>query len=261
MAQACWRACRSVAVGLLGEERFNRMMKALRLRELKGRYMRFEKTLPDGNVLVYRPQDQCVIDEIYSREIYTRGGGIKPGDVVVDLGGHIGSFTLQASKLVGDSGRVIVCEPGPDNLAVLRENLARNGCRNVALLACAVADKPGTMDLYVPATDDPAQNPIANSLYKSEGRKAVSVPVRTLDEIVASERLTRIDLLKIDIEGAEGLVLAAAGKALAITRRLVMEVHLPHNTPEAMRGKLEAAGFRCEVKTDGSSPIIDAVRI
>jgi FkbM family methyltransferase len=230
------------------------------LRKFKTRHFRFEKTLRDGNVVVYRPQDQCVIDEVYFRQVYTRGGWLADGQIVVDLGGHIGVFTLQAAAAVGEKGRVIVCEPGPENAALLRENVRRNGLRNVTLLECAVSDKDGVVDLYVPASSDPSQNPIANSLFAAPGRKAVPVRARSLDEIVAAEKVPHIDLLKIDVEGAEGLVLSGGKKALAMTRRLVVEVHGDKAKAEAMARDLSSAGFDCRLQLDGSSPIVEGER-
>ncbi len=243
-----WTSCRGGLGRLLGQERLGRLLDSLGLRGLKARTFLFERSLPDGNVILYRSRDQCVIEEIYAQGAYTRGGQIRPGAVVVDAGGHIGTFTLLAARLVGPTGRVVVCEPSPESAALLRSNVARNGLKQVTLHECALAEAAGRAQLFVAQND--ADNPVADTLAPSAGRAPVEVALRTLDEIFAEDGLDRIDLLKIDVEGAELRVLAGGTKALAATRRVIMEVHPGRLDPQAVLERLQSLGFRPKTLSD-----------
>lgn len=235
------------------------VFRATGLSALKARFWRYERVLPDGSRLAHRSQDICVIDEIYEKKVYERGYPLAKGDTVIDLGGHIGVFTLLAAKQVGPQGRVITCEPGPDNLPLLRKNVAANGLSNVKVLGVAVGDKEGSAQLFI--ADRWSDNALANTIFPSPGRKRVTVPMRTLDAIVAEERLSRIDLLKIDVEGAELIILAGARAALAMTKHVVMELHPGLADPGQAKKALEDQGFSCTVSSESGSGILYADRV
>jgi FkbM family methyltransferase len=243
--QKAWIGLRDSAKALLGPERAERLIAASGIRGLKSRHWRFEKRMPDGSLIRYRPADQCIIDEIYDGKAYGSGEEIRPGQTVVDVGGHIGSFSLWAARRVGPSGRVIVCEPGPDNLALLRANLERNALPQIKLHACALGDHAGEAELFI--ADSSADNPAANTLVATTGRKAVKVPLRTLDQIADEEKLTQIDHLKIDVEGAEMLVLKGAPKALKLTSRVVLEIHAEKLDPQTVVDFLSSSGFTVKI--------------
>lgn len=245
LSQRAWELLRSILRTILGRRGLASLMEKTGLHALKNRFWRFEIELADGNKLLYRPQDQCIIEEIYAREVYTRGAPIRAGETVLDLGGHIGVFTLFAALRVGPHGRVVVCEPGPKNLELLRRNIARNHLDQVRLHPCAVADQDGEADFYIAA--DPADNPVADTLTPAAGRSAIRVKLRTLDGIIAQEGITAIDHLKIDVEGAEERVLDGGAKALAMAKRVMMEIHPPRVDPEEMIARLERLGFKVRV--------------
>lgn len=68
----------------------------------------------------------------------------KAGDVVFDVGAHIGSFALKAARLVGEEGLVVALEPELENYRILKENIELNGLENVVLLPMALSDFQGT---------------------------------------------------------------------------------------------------------------------
>lgn len=123
---------------------------------------------------------------------------LHPGGVFVDVGANIGYYSLYASRLVGSSGAVLAYEPLPDAFA----ELARNAPPNVTVRRVAVGSRSGTIEFGVRDEAD-------MSSFDIQGASSVlQVPLTTLDEALAE--LTRLDLLKIDVEGYEMEVLEGA---------------------------------------------------
>jgi len=121
---------------------------------------------------------------------------IHPGAVVADIGANIGIWSALLSRAVGPTGRVVAFEPSPDNLELLRANLARNGCTNVEIVPVAVSRASGTASFET--TTAGATHHLAAS-----GRTGdISVDVVALDEYVRATS-TSFDAIKIDIEGFE----------------------------------------------------------
>lgn len=174
---------------------------------------------------------------------YLRFGPPGPGDVVLDVGAHLGCFVLSVARLVGPTGHVYACEPMADNLANLRRTIAANNLTNVTVIEKAVGAAEGTTDIAV--------NPVsaAHSAVLREGAESVSVETTAIDQIVRDYRLTRVDFIKIDVEGMEADVLRGAAQTLRQHRpRLVMAgYHLPEDVRELPRllGQL-APGYHCE---------------
>jgi FkbM family methyltransferase len=126
----------------------------------------------------------------------------RPGDVVLDLGANIGYYTLHLARLVGPEGRVYAFEPDPTNRTLLRHNVACNGYTNVELVGKAVSDRTGEAQLYRCADDQGDHH-----LYDSgEPRPTLAVEAVALDDHFANYQ-ARLDLLKIDVRGAEGAAL------------------------------------------------------
>ncbi len=134
---------------------------------------------------------------------------IKPGETVLDVGANIGLYSIIGAHRTGPTGRVIACEPEPDNLALLHHNALGVQAQNISVCACALADNDGTLNLYL-STD----NKGSHSLFGSKSNaQAISVPVRRGDDLLAELGATP-DVIKIDVEGAEPLVLAGLHKSL-----------------------------------------------
>ena len=134
---------------------------------------------------------------------------IRPGDFVVDVGANIGYYSLIASRLVGDAGRVLAIEPDADNCAILRHNVAGNGATNVRVVEAAASDINGVERLYRAGT-----NLGDHRTYDSgDGRPSKSVPAFTLDHLVG-DQAQRVDFIKIDAQGAEAKILAGMAGTL-----------------------------------------------
>jgi len=127
---------------------------------------------------------------------------IRPGDVVFDIGAHIGYYTLLFSRLVGEQGKVLAFEPDPTNFGLLQQNVLLNGCANVALYNVAVSDQAGSLSLYL--SHDNAGD---HRIWKPEEfRPSVAVQAIALDLFINS-RPFRVDFVKMDIQGAEAAAL------------------------------------------------------
>jgi FkbM family methyltransferase len=171
-------------------------------------------------------------------ELAALGRFLGPGGVFLDAGANIGLFTLMAARLVGPGGRVLAVEPGRESLARLDANLALNDLPQVKVVRAALAAEPGHAPLFHVALGD---DPQAYSLMPEGGAtESETVPVTTLDLLAAEAALTRLDCLKLDVEGAEPLILAGGRGTLETFRPIVIfEV----NTPIALARGDAAASF------------------
>lgn len=124
---------------------------------------------------------------------------VKKGDVVLDIGANIGYYTLIAAKLVGENGKVFAFEPDPTNFAILKKNVELNGYKNVVLVQKAASNKTGKLKLYL-SEDNSADHKIYDS---HEGRQSTEIEATRLDDYFKNYN-GEINLIKMDIEGAEG---------------------------------------------------------
>ncbi len=134
---------------------------------------------------------------------------IKKGWVVFDVGAHAGLCSTIFSKLVGDAGLVVSFEPSKRELARLRRTLWLNRCKNVMLFPLALSDKEGDIPFYISIDENTGRNTITpdGDAYLSR----VAVESTTLDDVMKAyaylkNRDGSINFIKIDVEGAEGLV-------------------------------------------------------
>ncbi len=124
---------------------------------------------------------------------------LHPGLRVVDVGAHVGYFTVLFSRLCGADGFVHAFEPEPSNHRLLRANLLVNDCSNVEAHALALSDSAGTDSLFLSP-----DNGGDHRMYFVAGRARCSVRTDTLDRVLATER---VDFMKIDAQGAEPRIL------------------------------------------------------
>jgi FkbM family methyltransferase len=128
---------------------------------------------------------------------------VRPGDLIVDAGANVGYYTIIGSRLVGDKGRVYAFEPEPESFALLQENVRLNGLSNVVLERKALSNRTGKLRLFIAPL-----NKGDHRIYQPEGESRASVEVEAvrLDEYFADQE-RGIDLIKMDTQGAEGLIL------------------------------------------------------
>ncbi|MFA5377909.1 MAG: FkbM family methyltransferase [Dehalococcoidia bacterium] len=166
----------------------------------------------DTRLAYIDPQDSLRLrggDGLYERfETALVKRHLKPGQIFVDVGAHIGYYSVLAASIVGPTGGVYAYEPNPANVELLRANTEQfEGI--VRMRDCAVSDAPGRAKLYLSAT-----NSGDHQLFRSVGREAVDVAVISLDSDPALAGLS-VNILKIDVQGLEVSVLRGARELIA----------------------------------------------
>lgn len=128
-------------------------------------------------------------------------GALSPGDHVVDVGGYVGYFTMLAAKLVGPAGGVTTFEPVAENAASIRRSAATNGFSHVRVEEAALSDRTGRATIHVER--EAGGSASSTSSLAGEGGETLQIPVTTLDDYVVRHGVTRVDLVKVDVEGLE----------------------------------------------------------
>jgi len=147
------------------------------------------------------------------------------GSVCVDVGANVGYFSILMSRLVGKHGQTIAFEPMPENVELLRENIEVNGLENIVVVAAAAGDESGSVEL-LNAASDRATKTASVVGYHIEGPAQTTVVrcVRLDDYFDAS--VPPPALIKIDVEGAELMVLKGARQTIAKSQpTLIVEIH------------------------------------
>ena len=173
---------------------------------------------------------------------------LRPGGSFLDVGAHAGYFSLIAADRVGRAGRVIAVEPNPVVFATLRAHLEANAIAHVEACHWGLAECDGSVSLHVPRAES-CRDYNATLLRRPEWTP-VEIPVRRLDDCLDDWHVERIDLMKIDVEGAEPRVLAGGAVHLArgTVRHVMIEINGPRlveagSSPAALIDQLGALGF------------------
>lgn len=151
---------------------------------------------------------------------------LKPGMVFVDVGANDGYYTLFAVQRVGPKGRVVSVEPSSREREHLERNLARNSVSNVEIVPAALGAAAGHAELHLAHGVHTGHNTLGQFAHDDVVSARVErVPLETLDSVVARLGLSRVDVVKIDVEGGEANVIAGARNVLRAMRpALMMEV-------------------------------------
>jgi len=212
--------------------------------------------LEPGVTMLLDPEDYI------SRELLRTGTWERPswdaihahlsdGAVFVDVGAHIGYYSLKAARVVGAGGRVIAVEPNPPTVHELEANISASGATVISVQPVACSDAETTLDLF----SSPRVNTGQTSLSRdnaSQGGRAVTtyhVRARPLDDIVTDTGVSRVDIVKIDVEGAEMLVLKGAARTLARYHPALMvelidaQLRSMGTSEAAVRAFLQAQGY------------------
>lgn len=132
---------------------------------------------------------------------------LRPGDTCIDAGCHVGYYTCLFAKLVGKEGHVFAFDANPQACERTRVNLQLNGVCGAEIVQAALADSEGTAQFYVSVDDQTGLSSLgAIPFFKH----TISVPKMTLMEFLKQRGIERVRLLKLDVEGAEELVLRGA---------------------------------------------------
>ncbi|WP_342151298.1 FkbM family methyltransferase [Methylorubrum sp. SB2] len=129
---------------------------------------------------------------------------LKDDAVFLDVGANIGAYALFVAALTGPRARILAVEPQPDVFDRLTYNIAQNPFGTIKAIACAVADRAGELTLFIDPRNRGESSVKIVGTHKSA---AIRVPSVTLLSLCRSEGIARIDAIKLDVEGAEDLIL------------------------------------------------------
>lgn len=187
---------------------------------------------------------------------------LTPGATFVDIGANWGYFTLLAADAVGPHGRVVAVEADPRNYERLCRNVRLNGLDQVTVLHAAAASKPGVLNLvgYNEAEKNHGishirgdANVVSTNRMPRSGDPLIEVQAETVDTLLDNlGGVDRVDLLKMDIEGAEALALPGMlnGLRAGRYRRITIELHCNvlkeySSDSAALMGLFDDAGYTC----------------
>lgn len=198
----------------------------------------FQYRYRSGVVMTVRAftDDKWALTEVFMKRPYDhpRFHPLGPSPIIVDLGAHIGSFTVQTAQAI-PRARLFALEPSWASYALLQQNVMPNNLTNVTTLRCAIAPIIGEVPLRV----DPARS-VFNSTVASAGNRRgtmETVPAWTLAQLMATYHLPRIDFLKCDIEGSEFDVFLRLPSAIwRKIKNIALEYHLfdTQHTPQEL---------------------------
>ncbi len=159
---------------------------------------------------------------------------LEPGKVFVDLGANEGYFTIQGARLTEPDGRVVAVEPQDRLIPVLQENVRLNDVKNVTIVHAAISSKRGAAELHLA----PDINTGSTSFYRAT---RYSVPTQiaktiTLADLLDEHDVARVDLMKVDIEGAEYEAILGSPEVFEDHRVKAIALEL-HPAVLARRGK------------------------
>lgn len=180
---------------------------------------------------------------------------IGPGAVLVDVGAHVGYYTLLGARQVGGVGLVYAFEPEPRNFSILLRNIELNGYQNVVAVQKAVSNFTGPATFFMSHKGRTGLHSLYRNRYTSE--KTTEIECTTLDDFFESKGWPRIDFVKLDVEGAELASLEGMSQTIHRHRNLKIIVEFFPPTleaagvpPQAFLGRLADMGFTSYVIED-----------
>ncbi len=173
-------------------------------------YTKPDFIIHEGNKLYIDKWDDAISQELlqskqwekYETKVFR--DNIKKGDIVVDIGAHIGYYTLIAAKSVGTKGKVYAFEPDKKNYTILLKNISSNGFKNIIPINKAITAKSGKLKLFINS-----KNTGDHRIYDSlDNRNFVEIESVSLDDYFKNKSL---NFIKMDIQGSEvGALLGAS---------------------------------------------------
>lgn len=183
------------------------------------------------------------------------------GDIILDVGAGVGEETIIFSELVGVAGRVYGIEAHPKTFGALSKMVNLNKLQNVIIEQVALSDVPGTINL------SDSDNSLANSVLSST-KQTFTIKAITLDDFVDKHKIERIDLVKMNVEGAEQFIIRGMTKSISLVKNIAISCHdflADAHGNEGFRTKekviqfLISNGFEVVTQRDGSNMVEDYV--
>ena len=188
-----------------------------------------------------------VFYEVFLKRVYDKlpEFSIKSDDIVIDIGAHLGFFTIMASK-IASQGTVYAFEPFSKHYNLLKDNIEQNGIKNVKYYNEAVYDKKGELNFYYTLDGDPTNTSIYN-IDKKNNVYSEKINSTSLSEFFLREKITKCNFMKIDCEGAEySILMQSDDTTLNKIQKIAMEWHRfnDEHDPKKLSNFLKEKGFQ-----------------
>ncbi len=223
MKSAMFRLYRSLT-GLTRGSWITRSPVARALHDFLYRLLKPRSASVSGMQIQLNPQDHVIADalilkgtwEPFESSVFLER--LHQGAIVVDVGANIGYYTILAARAVGPRGKVFALEPDPENLSVLNQNVRKNDMSDrIVVIPAAAADTTATTQLYLSE-----ENTGDHRIYKEGSGERRSVQVKTVKIDECIPKGSKVDFVKIDVQGAEAKVLRGMPEVLARSSNLTM---------------------------------------
>lgn len=171
---------------------------------------------------------------------------VKKSLLVIDVGAHIGTFSIPLSHYLGRQGKIYAFEPNTKNFQLLKKNLLTNQIENVTAVNKAVSNISGRTKFSI---SDNSQTGKLTTSKKPTQSKYITVESIRLDDFFSQKQIQKISLIKIDVEGAEYKVIEGMRKILQVSKTKLLIEYCPQHlkdyaiAPEQILNLLERYGF------------------
>lgn len=167
---------------------------------------------------------------------------VSSGQIVVDAGAYLGSFTLYAARKVGKTGKVISFEPDPKNFAILKKSVEGSNFKNVVLINKALGDSVKEVEME-------SADHFSSVVIKASKRPTFDVQQTTLDSEMKNMGINKVHFIKMNIEGAEVDAVKGATQILSNTDHVAISCHTVSgkSTAGAIEPLLRQSGFKTKV--------------
>lgn len=147
-----------------------------------------------------RTDIKMVYDINHSIQEYNKYYKLKPGDIIIDIGGYHGLYSLFSSKIIGDNGLVYCFEPNPDSFRILKENIGHNHIRNIIPINLGLYNKKGSFRFFKKGA---GSRIVARSFRTNTKNSIIEVNTTSLSDFIKERKINHIDFIKMDAEGSE----------------------------------------------------------
>ena len=169
---------------------------------------------------------------------------VTEGMTILDIGANEGYYSMLFARLMHDKGRVLAFEPDPNNSHWLKKNISANGYQCIELHNYALSDREGETTFYPGGGVGSLVHQSTDLALLHEPRDPVTVRTRTLDNVLRDANIKNVDLMKIDVEGADLLVLKGAQHTLKTTNvRILMDIDVHGDERTELLELLRSCGF------------------
>jgi FkbM family methyltransferase len=183
---------------------------------------------------------------------------VETGMSILDIGAHVGYYSLLAAKLAGPTGKVISFEPDPDNYSLLLRNIEENGYTNITAVNQGITSTTGVGTLILSGLDNGRHSIYHHGLPE---KGSVSISTTSVDDYFGALGWPTVDLIKMDVEGAELEVLLGMTGLLDRSHniKLIMELNpvLLKNAdvePKSLLTRIESLGLTLHQVRSGVAP-------